>query len=780
MPQQITTAVENNFTKGLITEATALNFPENGASDADNCEFTLKGNVVRRLGFEYEPNFSSRVQDRTNCAMATYKWNNAGGDGNTQIVAQQVGATVSFYRSSTATIAAPLSTQLLAWTIPLASFAAPGVTFDTSKEAQFSDGNGYLFIYHPDCDPIYCTYDAGTIVGNRIDVKIRDFQGVIDGELVSTRPSTLTTVHNYNLSNQGWTQGSAWYASSGTNWIVATGSRALTVLAGIPGITLGDAVVLYGHMAFGFGGANQYLAYGNVTSYVGTTLTINIVGVNSSLAGFEVEDQVVSPTNAGYLGTWNTEVGGYPSNADVWWYFKNASNVFNPGTTLANVTLNTGNAPRGHYILSAFDQQRDLVSALAGITDVTTTKRPRTGTWFQGRVWYAGVDASQPATGNANYTTWTESIYFSQIITEVTQLGNCYQTNDPTSQELFDLLPTDGGVIQIQGCGSIYKLFPIQNGMLVFAANGIWFITGSQGIGFSANDYTITKISAIKNISSTSFVDVEGLPYFWNEDGIYSVQPQQGGGLAVSTLTYNTIDSFYNEIPLSSKQYVRGDYDPINYTIKWVYKSDEAETVKSRYEYDRILNYNTANKAFYPYSIDISDPLFPYINGVIYVVGPGGVGAALSTFKYPSSIFTVSENILFAEEYRDNYADWNLAGTIFGGHQYDSYFVTGYKIRGQAIKRYQPQYVQMWSGVDEADSGYKIQGVWDYSISGNSNRWTTIQNISIPGTGYFSVVSRRHKIRGHGYALQFKVISQDGKPFDIQGWAVVDTVNQGT
>jgi len=52
-------------------------------------------------------------------------------------------------------------------------------------------------------------------------------------------------------------------------------------------------------------------------------------------------------------------------------------------------------------------------------------------------------------------------------------VGNCYQVNDPTSDQLFDLLPTDGGVIVIQGCGSIYKLFPLQNALLVFAANGV-------------------------------------------------------------------------------------------------------------------------------------------------------------------------------------------------------------------------------------------------------------------------------------------------------------------
>src|SRR5258708_1778310 len=84
------------------------------------------------------------------------------------------------------------------------------------------------------------------------------------------------------------------------------------------------------------------------------------------------------------------------------------SNVFNPTSTVANVTLSSSNAPRGHHVLNAFNQQRSLVSGIAGLTDITTLVRPKTGVWFQGRVWYTGIDAQQPTTGDAPYYTWTE------------------------------------------------------------------------------------------------------------------------------------------------------------------------------------------------------------------------------------------------------------------------------------------------------------------------------------------------------------------------------------
>lgn len=778
MPQQLTTSIENNFTKGLITESTGLNFPENAATDCDNCEFTLIGDTLRREGIDFEDNFGSYNVTRTNSAVNTFKWNNAGGDGQTQVLAGQIGSIVHFWGSSSATVASPISTQILASSIDLSGFVAAGATLDATLECQFSSGNGYLFIYHPDCDPIYCTYNAGTIVGNRITVQIRDFIGIPEPSTpVNTRPITLSSEHQYNLNNQGWTLGAPWQGVSSTLITIALGSFVFTTQSGLT-VTLGNTVALRNAHDASPGGifqpAGTGVATGTVTAYSGTSMTINITVVNPYWNGSPFNDWLIDPSSNGYISTWHTDIGNYPSNADVWWYFKDSTNIFNPTTTIGNVTLNSGPAPKGKNILNAFQQQRSLLSGLAGLTDITTVVRPRTGTWFQGRIWYTGVDAQQAATGDASFYTWTENIYFSQIVTDITNLGACYQVNDPTSETLFDLLPTDGGVIQIQGCGSIYKLFPIQNGMLVFAANGVWFITGSQGIGFSANDYTITKISEVESISGTSFVNVQGLPYFWNEEGIYSVQPTQGGGLSVEPLTVGTILTFYNQIPLSSKKYARGDYHPIDYNIQWVYKDAESSSVTDRYSFNKILNFNTYNKSFFPYTVPIDQSS---INGINYIAGPGGSTSPDPAFKYFSSYpFEGRYGITFSDEHDEDYVDWASQGNA---ENYVSYFVTGYKLRGQAIKKFQPQYIQMYSRTNGSASSYKIQGIWDYANDRSSGRWSSIQLVTNALTR-FDTIFRRHKIRGHGYALQFKVISVDGMPFDIQGWAVVDTVNTGT
>src|ERR1700761_74500 len=111
MPQQVLTSVENNFTKGLITEATGLNFPENAATETDNCNYTLIGDVVRRLGIDLETNGNIQQVDSTNQALSSYVWKNVGGDGDTAVMVKQVGANLYFFYINQATNTNPLSKQ---------------------------------------------------------------------------------------------------------------------------------------------------------------------------------------------------------------------------------------------------------------------------------------------------------------------------------------------------------------------------------------------------------------------------------------------------------------------------------------------------------------------------------------------------------------------------------------------------------------------------------------------------------------------------------------------
>lgn len=780
MPRSTGSTIENNFSKGLLTEFTALNFPENACTDTDNCVFSHIGNVTRRLGIDYEVNRTITNIDRTGLAISYYKWNNAGGDGNTKVFVEQVGGTIYFYSISAATTADPLSDQKLASTVTLSSFVASGGSVNTALECQYSDGNGYLFITHPSCDPIYCVYAAGVITGAKIQIKTRDLTGIPElGIADDFRPSALTAEHNYNIQNQGWTNAPAWTATSTTSNTTAVGVHTWTVQTGL---TISAAQVV-SITATGHGGIGTSLALsGTVSSYNSGTGAL-VIDVTTSPGTGTFTDWTFTSVVTSFITTWHTNVGNYPSNADQWWSFKNSSNAFDTAT-LATVTQSNTPAPKGHFILDAFSQQRTAVSTITGLTAIATTVRPRTTSWYAGRVWYAGVDAAQAATGDAPNYTWTESLYFSQIIEKEDQFARCYQLNDPTSETSFDLLPSDGGVVRIQGCGSVFKLVPIQNGLLVFAANGIWFITGSQGIGFTANDYVVVKVSSIQSISGTSFIDVQGSIMWWNEEGIYTIQ-NGNDGLKVEPLTFATIDSFYSNIPLTCKKLARGDYDPLNYKIQWAYRSDEPSDVTGKYEFDRILNLSTATKAFYPWSISKTTHM-PKIHGIAYIQGPGGSTVPDPMFKYLVSELFVQPNAFvygfsFANELDTDYVDWAIYAAApehaVSPIDYTSYFVTGYKLHGNAQRKFQANYIYVFSN-NETDTSYKIQGIWDFANSGNSGRYSQTQLIS-NDRDYFQNIYRRHKIRGQGLSLQIKVTSVAGEPFNIHGWSTFETANQG-
>lgn len=791
MAQSQTALVQNSFTGGLKTEFTGLNFPENACTQVENCVFTVVGDVLRREGIDYEDNFDTFAGDRTNQALSTYKWTNAGGDGQTQLLAIQIGQNVGFYLTSAATASAPISNHVLNSNVNLSTFVPSGGSFDATKECQYDSGNGYLFIFHPNCDPVYCTYNlaTNTVTPNRINVLIRDFAGALDGLDTTTRPSTLSNEHQYNLLNQGWRSSkSAWSSVSSTsNAVVSSGNLTWTIGTGLT-ITAGDVVAI---TAKGIltGGNYVNVMSGTVVSYAAGpgTITIHIIYTDLHYLTLTYNDWQFFCSTGSLISTFQTAAGAYPSNADVWWTYKDTNDVFNPSATLGQVTIG-GQAPRGSFIMSAFANQRGLISGVPDLIDVVTTVRPLTGCWFQGRVWYAGANSSVQGTSLSRYTNWSENIYFSQIVSTPDDFGKCYQNNDPTSQDTFDLLPTDGGVIVIPGSGSVYKLFPITNGLLVFAANGIWFITGGSQLGFIANDYSVPKISNVQTISGSSFVNMLGFPLFWNEEGIYLVEPNQEkkpygqGGLTVNNLCIGTIQSFYNAIPKISKQYARGDYDPINFVISWVYRSAAESSVTTRYQFDSVLNINTANRAFYPYLI-ASSGTSPYVHDVKYIYYPAATTAPDPNFKYWTSKASGGTYLFTMAEERDSsFVDWASSGSPLS---FNSFFIAGYALKGQAMFKWQPEYVFMYCRNNPA-SQYNMQGIFDFASTGSSGKYSAKQltsNASTPSlTGNydnFGMIVRRHKIRGRGYAFQIYVSSVAGQPFDIMGWAVPAIVNVG-
>lgn len=700
MPQQSALVAQSSFINGLVTEATALNFPENAVVDALDCVFDIDGSVYRREGFDFEPNYSTKTIDRSNKVIKDYLWQNVAGDGNVTIVVVQIGDTLYFYETEGTGI---FSVGAQATTVTLTPVAgAPDVN---TVEAQFTDGNGFLIVTHPYCDPIRVSYeiDTHTATDTSITLEIRDFEGdTTDPYAVDERPTStaaaLDAHHKYNLYNQSW--------------------------------------------------------------------------------------------NATHLASWDTAQTTMPSNSDVAWRFKDSSDNLDFSTaSLARITTGNSPAPKGKFILELALQDRDAI--VSGAVNTTTSyQRPSVCAFFAGRVFYAGI----------NHTGFNSNIYFTQIIERVSQYGSCYQVNDPTSEETFDLLPSDGGVIAIPEAGTVYKMHTVPGGLCIFAANGVWFITGSTGLGFTASDYAVLKIADIATISDSSFVNVNGFPCWWNNEGIYKVEAGQSLPTVMS-ITYDSFKTFYDAIPVPSKRSAKGFFDKTDGVIRWIYREEGTTVVGNIYEYTNVLNYNFRTKAFYPWTISDSDVKVHSIISSELVNRPVSVnnvvdsnsdnvvdsnGDQVITFtasgssdqqfdKLLVSFFNgTSYEFTYANRIVGQYRDWleyDDEGVDYGG-----YFITGFKLPGGGIRKAQVNYVELFSRLDDPVS-YKFQGIWDFALTGSgTGRWSTNQVVEHTDTNYGNA-RRRLKVRGHGKALQFKVTAVEDMPFDFIGWAAVQTIN---
>lgn len=501
----------------------------------------------------------------------------------------------------------------------------------------------------------------------------------------------------------------------------------------------------------------------------------------------------------------------YPPNSKQWWVGKNSDNQSFSPVRLSRIFTGNNRAPRGHFIVNAFYVDRSSMSGVSGIPVESETERPPTISFFSGRVWY-GLNGT---------------IYYSQILDDKSKAGFCYQAADPTSEEISDLVASDGGVIPIPEMGKVVRLFPAGAGMMVFATNGIWFIGGTTA-GFNATDISVSKVGPIGTESPNSVVEAEGQIFWWSKVGIMAMNPKSGlfgpidGQFDKLNISETTIQTFYNEnIPEDAKPYVKGVYDPALNTVQWIYRDD---TVANLYEYNRVLNFDISLTAFYPWSVSESSPRIigifptPRLNeittelSVIDSLGRTVVDAGSDTvtierisaqakksfIKYVVAVPDSGEyKMTFGLFNNTNYCDWETyTGT---GVSYNSYIETGYELLDDLMRKKQAPFVftyfrkteenfvevgdtGVWD-VDKPSSCY-FQTKWDWSDSGNSGKWSskvqsyrhrrvpTLNEADPVFDNGFAVVVTRHKVRGTGRALQFRFECDEiGKDFDLLGWA---------
>ena len=790
-----------NFAKGLITQGTGVNYPENACTETYDCVFKETGPVYRRYQFDFEDGYTTQNVTLANSAISGYLWRGVAQLGDFSIAVVQVGLTLYFY--DTTSLLSLSSGVYSGAEIDLTPFNTTGAVNAGGQECRYATGLGYLFVFHPYLDPVYITYDPNTrtFSSNSIGIQIRDFAGLNDGLSTTQRPAnaSITASHKYNLYNQGWNA-------------TITNSATVTFTNGSANIGWpGNNLTLNEPIYFTTSGSLPTNFTANTTYYVLSGVGTNTITVSATVGGSAVTaGSAGSGTQTGNTNTpyaqWVASRTDAPSNADVWWTFRDQNNTFNLNYVM-DYFSGTGPAAKGSYILSLFSQNRSTASGIGGITTITYNNRPAVGTFFAGRVWYSGI----------NDPTLSSSIYYSQVIQSTDQFGRCYQQGDPTSEDFSQVVATDGGVLSIPQMGQVYNLVPQGNHLLVFAANGIWAITGSTGIGFSPLDYTVAFISSIRSISPYSFVDFQGIPMWWNVDGIYVLNAGEQTNqqtFDVKSLTDYTIKDFYANIPVSSKKQARGTYNPFTKVVQWLYRSTASNDVDDSYIYDRVMNFNTLTQALYPWTIPTSgavsigslitaevtgQSLVQTYNVIDHssnlVIDSSGNQVVAFNFSQASSAHTTTKYLAFyttGGTTKMTWAETALFSTAAGyfkdwykydtvGIDYTSYFISGYKLQTQGQRRFQANYLYLFTDTHtQTDllSQFDLTPIWDWSNSGNTGRWGNTQRITFSNTGY-DYQRKKIKIRGNGFTVQFKYSSVSGQPMWISGWSIFETQQGG-
>lgn len=421
--------------------------------------------------------------------------------------------------------------------------------------------------------------------------------------------------------------------------------------------------------------------------------------------------------------------------------------------------------------------------------------RPKVCAFFAGRVWYAGIESGQK-------NGW---VMFSQVATDLDKFAKCHQEGDPTSEVFSDIKDDDGGVIPIPDAGEILELKALGPSIAVFATNGVWQILGGEN-GFKATSYSVQKITNAGCQGAKTVIEAEDILFYWSNNGIYSLQIDQTGLAKADNITELTIKSFYQSIPVSSRQYAQGTYSRTKKLIWWGYNNSSPS-----YQKDRILCFDVRLGAWYAYSL-FGNTVFPMALGVTnetstvseafgVVVGSDNVlvvadevvtdvetnNAASQEFKLLTLTPTaLTYGITWSDNTNNNYQDWGVDAS--------AYMVTGYGMGTTGpTKSKTAGYVHAYmkkcpvvldaNAVPLRDASIKMQTRWDFTDNVATNKWGDEYEVyrilrpyfagpsSVVDNGYPLVITK-NKVRGRGKALQIKWSSSPLKEMKLVGWSV--------
>lgn len=522
-------------------------------------------------------------------------------------------------------------------------------------------------------------------------------------------------------------------------------------------------------------------------------------------------------SRSGGLGALNSYIAsrnGWPPLTHPWYSGKDANGNFSV-SEWEKVFAGSSLIGNGHFILNLFAKNRGEVALQwsAGTTGIGwsgsltgnptidpiptefETSRFQAVAAFAGRVFFSGLTSPKNS----------GKIYFSRSLENMKDVGEFFQINDPTSEEISDILETDGGVINIPDAVSIKVLYAFRNSVFVFGENGVWQIRGVDDV-FSPTAFSVNRVSNVGIMAPSSFVEVEGVPFWWSRYGIHTLRFDEAGNSSEENLSIQTIQKFWNSISNSAKASVKAQYDKINKKVYWAYANNE-EVFSNKL--NNVLVLDVVLQAFYPWKISDRQESTPYFIGMSFYQGYGVddqtfivsdhsnnevvVSNIVVVTEMPQAFVASSASMIFlvrdADTGRMTMA--TMTGSEFldwGTENYSSFAETGYDFLGDLASRKFAPYIIVytretetgWNGNEPINpSGLLITCYWDFNKLPSSipqQVYKRRQPILIGGPEFQSpseVVSSKIKVRGSGRSLRVRLESEQGKDFVFLGHGLI-------
>ena len=811
---------KNSFqlNKGLNTESNEITFPDGYTVDERNYELLFNGARRRRRGLTEETGGSTKTlaDALTTTAVArSYVWRGVGGNPDKNFIVHQIGEKLFFTDDATL-----ISTTYHDDFVDLDAFRVLETTTTASiasEPAQFSHGRGHLFVSQKYIIPFYIEYDATNdrFDAVRIDLTVRDFDGIDDALPMQSKPLSLTADHNYNLRNRGWPAADiVLYQTDGDNstnkypaksmhWYRGYRRQTNVVYSDLDGVQVFEYNKSDGEVLSQSSAPQGSLflnpldtQFSSSTTNEGQEIAISTWAVQGTATDPRLQATWTARISATGHGRETNDVVQISGNVVKW------KHVFG-GNTVFYWSLD------GSYAITkqgddAFDITVDRISlfwsdwypgggqnfqtgilngnvALPKSDGVAATQGPTAIAYHAGRVWYAGIAEKE----------WSDTIFFSKIAQRAIGYSRCYQENDPTDPDFNSLSSSDGGTIVIPNLGNVKRMLTYGSGLLIFSDQGVWEIGGGQRGLFTAKAYSVNKITEDECSSSYSPVVIGDRVIYTGPRGIHQIQPNEFTGATESVnISEQLVQTLWNDIPSANQKVVQTVYDSARKRVYFLY----GDTGDSINVYANALVYDLRLKAFYKFAFNVTATAGPM---TAYAITDADSSESNQKVKWLCMLTTTTVDM--CDMNQSAYLDYDGAEAPL------PYMITGWDNLGDFQRRRQTPIITVFSkrtltgfsaagsGLDaDNDSSTLMTAMWDWTedpASANITGKTGSQNevyraprafqpsgvgtlVAVPANddGY-PVYTTRNKVRGRGRVLQLRFDGAATKDSHLLGFS---------